>query len=119
MNARVIMPTEIRRLIFENEELADILSVFISAEHTKTQPGRVLSCEVVKRDPITVRARIHFRSGHQDTEFFEEVFLCAAIISWCMRSKVPLARKAKKSVRVTQDDRLALDVTLAAPTVPA
>jgi len=106
------MPTEIRRLIFDNVELADILTDFISAEHTKTQPGKVLTCEVAKREPLTVRARIHFRSGHQDTEFFEEVFLCAAIISWCMKAKVPLARKAKKAVRVTQDGRLALDITL-------
>lgn len=106
------MPTEIRRLIFEHDELAGILSDFISAEHTKTQPGKVLNCEVAKRDPIAVRARIHFRSGHQDTEFFEEVFLCAAIISWCMKEKVPLARKAKKAVRVTQDGRIALDITL-------
>lgn len=108
------MPTEIRRLIFSNEELATILSEFISAEHTKTQPGKILSCEVAKREPITLRARIHYRSGHQDTEFIEEVFLCAAIISWCMKEKVPLARKARKAVRITQDGRIALDITLSA-----
>jgi hypothetical protein len=107
------MPTEIRRLIFSNEELAVILNDFIASRTDKGHPGRVLNCDVAKREPLTLRARVHHGSGHQDTEFFEEVFLCAAIISWCMKEKVPLARKAKKAVRLTQDGRVALDVTLA------
>jgi|CEGD01.1.fsa_nt_gi hypothetical protein len=106
------MPTEIRRLLFSNEELCGVLSTFINSTKTHVEPGTVVAFEVAKTDPILLKCRMVSQNGRQTGEALEGVFVCAAILSWCMKNKIPLARKAKKVVHVTQDGRIALDVTL-------
>lgn len=106
------MPTEIRRLIFSDVELMEALTQFISSERTAVEPGRVISYDVATADPCSLKCRVQGRSGLQNDQIFDAVFLCAALISWCMKNKVPLARNAKKAVKLTQTGRIALDVTL-------
>jgi hypothetical protein len=107
------MPTEIRRLLFSNEELCQVLSTFINSTKTHVEPGNVVAFEVSKTDPLVLKCRMVTLNGRQTGEALEGVFVCAAILSWCMKNKIPLARKSKKKVHVTQDGRIALDVTLA------
>lgn len=107
------MPTEIRRLIFSNPEMCTVLTQFLCSSRTTVEPGTVVDTEVRVREPLSVVCRVQGRSGRQTAEQYDATFVCAAIISWCMENKVPLAKKAKKAVHVTSDGRLALDVTLA------
>lgn len=106
------MPTEIRRLLFSNEEICDALSTFINSTKTHIEPGRVISIAVSQRDPLLLKCTVDTKAGRQTGEALEGVFVCAAIMSWCMKNKIPLARKAKKVVTVTQDGRIALDTSL-------
>lgn len=108
----VPMPTEIRRLIFSDAELMDALTTFISSDRTAIEPGRVIGLEVASKDPCALRCSIQGRSGLMNEQVFDAVFLCAALIAWCMKNKVPLARTAKKAVKLTQTGKVALDVTL-------
>ncbi len=106
------MPTEIRRLIFTEPELMEALTQFISSERTAVEPGRVIAIEIATQDPASIKCRVQGRSGVQNNQIFDAVFMCAALIAWCMKNKVPLARSAKKQVKLTQTGRVALDVTL-------
>ncbi|MGC2854750.1 hypothetical protein ACM64Y_04675 [Novispirillum sp. DQ9] len=106
------MPTEIRRLIFSDAELMEALTQFISSDRTAIEPGRVIGVEIATKDPCALKCAIQGRSGMQNDQIFDAVFLCAALIAWCMKNKVPLARSAKKAVKLTQTGKVALDVTL-------
>lgn len=106
------MPIEIRRLLFSNEEICAVLSTFINSTKTHVEPGQVISVDIAQKDPILLRCTLATKGGRQTGEELEGVFVCAAILSWCMKNSIPLARKARKQVRVTQDGRIALDSTL-------
>lgn len=106
------MPTEIRRLIFTDSEVMEALTTFISSDRTAIEPGRVVGLEIASKDPCALRCSIQGRSGLMNDQVFDAVFLCAALISWCMKNKVPLARTAKKAVKMTTTGKVALDVTL-------
>ncbi|MFA7429474.1 MAG: hypothetical protein WCZ23_04905 [Rhodospirillaceae bacterium] len=106
------MPTEIRRLIFTDAELVDALTQFISSDRTAVEAGRVINTSIATQDPAALKCRVQARNGQQSDQIFDAVFLCAALISWCMKNKVPLARNAKKAVKLTQVGRVALDITL-------
>lgn len=106
------MPTEIRRLIFTPDELANALGDFISSDRSNIEPGQVLNVQVRNSAPLSVRAQVQFKSGRQSSEVFEEAFICAALISWCMANKIPLPRRATKAVNQTRDGSFALDAKL-------
>lgn len=106
------MPTEIRRLLFSNEEICDAITAFINSTKTHIEPGQVISIAVAQKEPLLLKCTLDTKAGRQVGEALEGVFVCAALMSWCMKHKIPLARKAKKVVHVTQDGRIALDTTL-------
>lgn len=106
------MPTEIRRLLFSNEELCDVLSTFINSTKTHVEPGQVIDVQVAQKDPVLLNCTLVNKTGRQMGEALESVFVCAAIMSWCMKHKIPMARKAKKLVHVAHDGRIALDTTI-------
>lgn len=106
------MPTEIRRLIFTENEVMDAMTQFINTNRTSIEPGRVIAMEVGTNEPVSLNCRVQGKSGLQTEQVFDTTFLGAGLIAWCMRNKIPLARSARKSVRLTQTGKVALDITL-------
>lgn len=106
------MPIEIRRLIFSDEELCELMTRFWSGGASAAEPGTVMGIERRNRDPFALACRVQRRSGRQSVDLFDQAQLCEVLITWCMETGVPLARKAHKAARVTHDGRIAFDVTL-------
>ena len=112
------MPTEVRRLLFDDDELCKVLTTSVQEQNDGAEPGTVIAVEIVNRDPINVHATIHTRDGRQVSKSYDAAFLCSALVAWCMDQKIPIARKARKAARITSDGVVALDLTVAGAVLP-
>lgn len=108
------MPTEIRRLLFSEVEVARALSEFSLNSNTGAPQGAVLDFKVEGEQPIRLRLHMQTREGKQLYHAIDEPFVAAALISACMKAKIPIARKSRKTVRVAKAGGIALDMTLEA-----
>lgn len=115
------MPTEIRRLIFTSTELALALSDFIRSGRPGIAPGTVVHAELRETETgLSVFANTQGAGGQAGQVRFEEAMVCAALISWCMENKVPIARRARKGVSLMKDgNSVALDLKLQTAITPA
>lgn len=107
------MPTEIRRLLYSEVEVARAVSELSLNTATGMPPGAVLDYKVEKESPIELRLHLQTREGKQLYHTIDEAFVAAALISYCMRNNIPIARKSRKTVKVTKNG-IALDMTLEA-----
>jgi hypothetical protein len=112
------MPSEIRRLIFHADELADALSMEAGRKNTSLPGGRISSCEVVSRPEVTLRIEVETEDRNDDagplSVTLEPALVAAVLIRFCMRRAIPLSRRAEKSLQII-DGHLVLSLTLEAP----
>ncbi|GAA0600987.1 hypothetical protein [Caenispirillum bisanense] len=106
------MPTEIRRLLFTEVEVARALSEFSLTSNTGVPQGAVLDFKIENEQPIRLRVHMQTREGKQIFHGLDEPFVAAALLAHCMKAKIPIARKSRKTVRVTKGGGIALDMTL-------
>lgn len=107
------MPTEVRRLLFDDDELCKVLTTSAQEQNDGAEPGTVIAVEIANRDPVTVHATIHTRDGRQVSKSYDAAFLCSALVAWCMDQRIPIARKAHKAAHITSHGVVALDLTVA------
>ncbi|MCW8836756.1 MAG: hypothetical protein OQJ99_10395 [Rhodospirillales bacterium] len=105
------MATEVRRLIFTETETSAILSAYLATGSSTMPRGIVMDFKIVKEDPFTIRVLIQASDGRQLNEIMEEVHVTAAMINFCMQSRIPLSRKAKKRVKKLNSG-IALDMVM-------
>lgn len=108
------MPTEIRRLLFTDVEVARALSEFSLTSSTGGPQGAVLDFKVEGETPLKLRVHMQTREGRQLYHVMEEPFVAAALLAFCMKAKIPIARKSRKVVRVAKAGGIAIDMTLEA-----
>lgn len=117
------MPTEFRRLVFQGDELLDALAVVPWRPDNQMPVGRIVGCQVVSKPEVTVRVEIEAEDqddpaasegGGRHSVTLEPAFVAAALIRFCIRRGIPMARRAEKSLEI-EGDSLALNLTLDAP----
>ncbi len=106
------MPTEIRRLLFSDVEVARAMSEFSLTANTNLPQGAVLDFKVETEQPVKLRVHMQTRDGKQVFHAMDEPFVAAALLAYCMKAKIPIARKSRKTVRVAKAGGIALDMTL-------
>jgi hypothetical protein len=106
------MPTEIRRLLYSEVEVARAISEFALTMDTSMPKGAVLDFKVESESPLKLRLQVQTREGKQIFHTIDEPFIAAALISHCMRNKIPIAKQSRKTVRVAKTGGIALDMTL-------
>lgn len=105
------MPTEIRRLVFTEVETARAISELSLNTPTTMPAGAVLDYKVEQESPVRLRLHLQTREGKQLYHTIDEAFVAAALISFCMRGTIPIAKKSRKTVKVVKGG-VALDMTL-------
>ena len=92
------MPTETRVLCFTKLELFEALRDYCS--HT----GRRLPPEAAERSGLNARQRRpNYRqfSGEESTMKFTDNEVGAALVMFCIRKRIPIAKRATKSLEIT------------------
>ena len=106
------MPTEIRKIVFSNEELKKAIVLFSQRTTNKLPEGDLVSCKVKSEDGITVRIQIRpLYSEGEKTIVLSGTFIGAALSNYCMDCKIPIPRNATKSLQVIGDN-VALQINI-------
>jgi len=99
------MPTEMRRIVFSNEELLNAINFFNSPNIPKLPEGVITSASV---DPENKSNMIlKFNSYNRDAErdiIVPVASLGAVLINYCIKSKIPMSKKASKSLKIIGDN---------------
>lgn len=94
------MPSEVRRLVFSLEELMLLVSSFIKSTDTEIPRGKVMDFKIASETPLKVTLFVHAETGRQVVHDIGEIFISAAMIDYCMRNRIPISKRAQKSVKM-------------------
>lgn len=109
------MPSEIRLIVFSDEELRDAITAFDAASNKPMLRGRVTACHVRKNPQVYAVVEVETAGGDEiDSVDITGAYLAAALISFCKTARVPLPRHASKELDVLAD-RLVLRLTVGTP----
>ena len=106
------MAIEIRRLIVNKDELKQISNDFIASGESDGPTGIVVDLKVIKKDPISFLVQIKTSDDQQTPFSLDEGQLVLAFIRYCATKKIPVSRRATKTVNFTDKDMIAFDMLL-------
>ena len=108
------MATEIRRILFDDGELQDMVAAYINSPASRFEPGTVMDYQLVKDDPLHATVFVQASSGQQANLRFDNLELMAAALHHLMSRKVPIARKADKTLKRGNNGHIVLDMVTGA-----
>ena len=93
------MPTEIRRLVFSNDELVEALRRYSETSDEKLPVGRVRACTVVDDRKTAVTLEIENRYTQEVYQVnLRHEFVGAALLRFCFDNGIPVPRDSEKSL---------------------
>lgn len=99
------MPTEMRRIVFSNEELLNAINFFNSPDIPKLPEGVITSASV---DPANkANIALKFNSYNRDAErniVISIANLGAVLINYCIKNKIPMSKRAGKTLKIIGDN---------------
>lgn len=99
------MPTEMRRIVFSNEELLNAINFIISPNIPKLVDGRILSASFAEDNHKSIN--LIFESYNRDelrTISISASNIGSILINYCIKNKIPMSKKASKSVKIIGDN---------------
>jgi hypothetical protein len=104
------MPTELRRIVFTNDELRQALS----NQRVEGRPvipfGQIQSANFLEESRAELLIKIYDHSSDKHHEaVLSSTVVAAALMSYCIAQRVPLPRSARKSIAISGDN-VALDL---------
>ncbi len=106
------MLKEIRNIIFAQNELEEAVRLFHGTVQPILPPGRIISFETAgNMEPILKVNVVAPAQGEVSTVAIGSAHLAAAMLHFCIKSGIPVPRKAKKQIAVVEGN-LALTLTL-------
>ena len=99
------MPTEIRRLVFSNDELIEALHAYSKTSNEKIPDGKVRTCTVVddRKTAVTLEIENRFTQEVYQVNLRHE-FVGAALLGFCFDTGIPVPRDSEKSLQVSGDN---------------
>ena len=99
------MPTEIRRLVFSNDELVEALQAYSETSNEKIPEGKVRTCTVVddRKTAVTLEIENRFTQEVYQVNLRHE-FVGAALLGFCFDTGIPVPRDSEKSLQVSGDN---------------
>ncbi len=99
------MPTEMRRIVFSNEELMNAINFFNSPNIPKLTDGiiTVASADPDNKADIVLKFKSHNRDEERNIAISSAI-LGAALMSYCLKNKIPMSRRASKSLKIIGDN---------------
>jgi len=105
------MPNEMRRLIFNNNEVLQALMDFNTRSGNKHFPSGIIGELEILGEPHThINTTVEIASGRKEDVVIETPTIGAAIIGYCMRHAIPLPNNADKSLKV-MNAKIVMDIT--------
>jgi hypothetical protein len=111
------MLKEIRTIIFPQNELEEALKLFHYSVQAILPAGRILSFTASGTNGPALSVNVVSTEGGDITDVtIASAHLAAAMLNYCMKNNIPVARNAKKKIELIGGD-LALTLTLEARTL--
>ena len=99
------MPTEMRRIVFSNEELMNALNLFNSPNIPKLSEGRIAAASVDPDDKSNIILKFISYNRDEGRDIVISISnLGAVLISFCIKNKIPMSKKAGKTLKIIGDN---------------
>jgi len=108
------MPSELRQIIFTNEELVAAIQLLYQRSRQAFPRGRVWDITVSEDNGCQVDCDVVDTKNFRDRVTVSGEKLAAALILYCMTHKVPIPAAARKTLNIV-NKQLALRVTIGEP----
>jgi len=108
------MPSELRRVIFSNEEVLAAVTEYSASGRSPLPSGEVVSCRVYGEPEV--RIRVEIRDERRDYPLVVEIepeVVGVALLRYCMTHGIPVPKQAEKALQV-HGDNIALNLTIKA-----
>lgn len=112
------MPAEVRNIIFSHEEIFNAINLFESPDIPRLQEGKILSISVDSgdEDHLCVNLFSYSRDAERQIHITYANF-GAILLNYCIRLKIPMAKKASKSIKM-MGDHVSLELVIGTTNVP-
>lgn len=105
------MPSELRQIQFNNNELIEALYEHNQVAETKLQ-GTIISCQPVSEAKVAVRLELaEPTSGETQVASLSPELVAAALLRYCMKHRIPVPKDAAKSIQI-HGDEISLNVQI-------
>ncbi len=99
------MPSEFRQVRFSNNELIEAPYEHNRVAQTKLPKGIIVSCTPVAEAKVAVRLELVGQaSGETQRASLAPELLAAALLRYCTKQRIPMARDAAKSIQIHGDE---------------
>jgi hypothetical protein len=106
------MPSEFRRIMFTNNELIEAIHDHNQVSQDKLPRGMIVTCKPVAEADVAVRLELVDQcNGETHLAYLSPTVVAAALLRYCMKRKIPIPKKAAKSIEV-HDDTISLNVRI-------
>ena len=106
------MPSEFRQILFSNKELIEALCEYNQTAQTRLPQGVIVSCTPVAEDKVAVRLQlVDQASGETRVASLAPEMVAAALLRYCIKNRIPMAKNAAKSIQI-HGDQISLDVRI-------
>tara|TARA_B100000315_G_scaffold249276_2_gene280256 strand:- start:4565 stop:4882 length:318 start_codon:yes stop_codon:yes gene_type:complete len=98
----------------DQHEFQAVLNVFAQMEGSNFPAGFVVGFDIKEESPLKIFVNVQTPDGNQRSLELEEDSIVEALINFCIQTKVPVSRKSKKTVRLS-DGKISFDMSLVNP----
>lgn len=106
------MATELRRIVFANDEVMEAIRSYNEVAKKKLPAGSIVACRINAGEAAKVT--LEMRESLSDKHYrvaLKTSFIGAALMKWCLEKAVPMARSAEKTLEVVGDN-LSISMTM-------
>ena len=94
------MPSEIRNIVFSDDELLEAIRQYNARANKKLPQGQFVRCRPTGGDVVGAVVEIDDAMGDGTKRVtLDQSYIVAVLINACLRSGIPLPRRARKSLQ--------------------
>lgn len=98
------MPSETRQILFDEAEVMDALRFYSKVSAGRIPPGDIEGCTFSKGPDIEALLHVRDLDGKGESQArFTTSELAAALITYCRAARIPVPKRATKSLKIVED----------------
>ena len=98
------MATEVRRIRLEPHEFQAIVAMYLRDGRTGLPSGFVVDMKTICDAPLMMAVNVQQADGKQEEIQLDEHHIVSSFISFCLDRRIPVAKTAEKTVKITDED---------------
>jgi hypothetical protein len=93
--------TELRRIVFSNEEVIEAIKRYNDVARKKLPDGAIVSCSLSDAEGLIMTLEMFdYTIAKRYRIALKASFIGAALMKWCLDHKIPMSRVAEKTLEV-------------------